>query len=520
MHTGFYKIIVAVVLLGTAGGGRATAQCMENIGHRYPTTFTQHGDTLVLGVTFGEEKMKINYSCQRQQDGSLVVIGTVAYAKTGETLPYVTVSSLWEIYPKNNFVPWEELAVTDSLGCFSFRRPALSQRMLAFWCAGYRPELFEEHWDTIAVSEHEYLMQRDVSQRFDTAAVSPEERDRLTKEYYEVFHSCPGCDEYAWLESEGLRCRIGRFQPSGTLGVHMLWPIDDRRSFYFNGMHYTNFYADRLFALSPEGVFASQSPSSGDLRDHLHISLIDGNEVSGFHALALDSTQGVLTGLRWAEGGWLYFRTERGGCYKLHVDMHPQTNCRMEDVEVSEAEYLAAKASFDQYNHARKQYDTPTVADTAAVLRYREKYNMSWWDPMGADSQEVEYFHLEGTDIDIVEIAIGDGCTTIITGDTAEMDACWLALSKEGVFAGYQVPLEVESPGYIYLYPLRPHPQPFSQGEGRGMQVAEKWVYQTTPAWFPYDGCFWGSDGWLYLEGRAGNHDRVVYHKVRMKGGE
>lgn len=510
MHTGFYKIIVAVVLLVAVGGGRAAAQCMENIGHRYPTTFTQHGDTLVLGVTFCEEGMKIDYTCQRQQDGSLVVSGTVAYAKTGETLPYVTVSSLWEIYPKNNFVPREELAVTDSLGRFSFRRPALSHRTLVFWCAGYRPELFEEHWDTIAVSEREYMAQRDVSQRFDTAAVTTEEHIRLMTEFYEVFHSWAGSQEYAWLESEGLRCRIGRFQPSGTLGVHMLWPIDDRRSFYFNGMHYTNFYADRLFALSPEGVFASQSPSSGDLRDHLHISLIDGNEVSGFHDLALDSTQGFLTGLRWAEGGWLYFRTERGGCYKLHVDMHPQTNCRLEDVEIGEAEYLAAKASFDQYNHARKQYDTPTAADTAAVLRYREKYNMSWWDPMGADSQDVEYSHLEGTDIDIFLVAIGDGCTTIITGDTAEMNSCWLALSKEGVFAGYQVPLELESPGYIYLYPL----------SADRRSVKQSLVYQTTPAWFPYDGCFWGSDGWLYLEGRAGNHDRVVYHKVRLKGGE
>jgi hypothetical protein len=126
---------------------------------------------------------------------------------------------------------------------------------------------------------------------------------------------------------------------------------------------------------------------------------------------------------------------------------------------------------------------------------------------MGADSQEVEYFHLEGTDIDIVEIPIGDYCCTFITGDTAEMNACWLALSKEGVFAGYQVPLEVESPGYIYLYPL---------GADR-RSVKRSFVYQTTPAWFPYDGCFWGCDGWLYLEGRTGNHDRVVYHKVRLK---
>lgn len=508
---------MVVLLMWAFGGGRAAAQCMENIGHRYPTTFTQHGDTLVLGVTFGEEGMKIDYTSQRQQDGSIVVSGMVTAAKTGETLPYVTVSSLWEIYPKNNFVPREELAVTDSLGCFSFRRPALSHRTLAFWCAGYRPELFEEHWDTIAVSEHEYLMQRDVSQRFDTSAVSPEESALLQTEYYEVFHSWPESDEYAWMESEGLLCRIGHFQPSGTLGVHLLWPIDDRRSFYFNGMHYTYFDADRLFALSPEGVFASQSPSSGDLRDHLHISLIDGYEVSGFHDLALDSTQGFLVGLRWAEGGWLYFRTERGGCYKLHVDMHPQTNCRMEDVEVGEAEYLAAKADFAQYNHACIQH-APTAADSAAVLRYKKKSNITWWDPMGADSQDVEYSHLEGTDIDIFLVAIGDGCTTIITGDTAEMNSCWMALSKEGVFAGYQVPLELESPGYIYLYPLRPHPQPLFQGEGRGMQVAEKWVYQTTPAWFPYDGCFWGSDGWLYLEGRTGNHDRVVYHKVRLKG--
>lgn len=509
MHTGFYKIIVAVVLLVAVGGGRAAAQCMENIGHRYPTTFTLHGDTLVQGVTFCEEKMKINYSCQRQQDGSIVVSGMVTAAKTGEALPYVTVSSLYEIYHGKCFLPWEELAVTDDFGLFSFRRPALSHRTLAFCMAGFRPELFEEHWDTIAVSEREYMAQRDVSQRFDTAAVGPEERAALMKDYYEVFHSFPEGEEYAWQESEGLRCRIGRFQPSGTLGVHMLWPIDDRRSFYFNGMLYTSFYADRLFALSPEGVFASQSPSSGDLRDHLHISLIDGYEVPEFHDLALDSTLGVLTGLRWAEGGWLYFRTDRGGCYKLHVDMHPQTNCRMEDVEVSEAEYLAAKASFDQYNHARKQYDTPTAADTAAVLRYREKYNMSWWDPMGVDSQEVEYFHLEGTDIDIVEIPIGDYCCTFITGDTAEMNACWLTLSKEGVFAGYQVPLEVESPGYIYLYPL----------SADRRSVKQSLVYQTTPAWFPYDGCFWGSDGWLYLEGRTGNHDRVVYHKVRLKGG-
>ena len=510
MRTNLFAIIVMAILTGAVGGGRAAAQCMENIGHRYPTTFTQHGDTLVLGVTFGEEKMKINYSCQRQQDGSIVVSGTVTFAKTGEALPYVTVSSLYEIYGEKCFLPWEELAVTDSLGRFAFRRPALSQRTLAFYMAGLRPELFEEHWDTIAVSEREYMAQRDVSQRFDTTAVTTEEHILLKNKHCEVFHSWPESQEYAWLESEGLRCRIGRFQPSGMLGVHMLWPIDDRRSFYFNGMPYTNFDADRLFALSPEGVFASQSPSSGDLRDHLHISLIDGYEVSGFRDLALDSTQGALTGLRWAEGGWLYFRTERGGCYKLHVDMHPQTNCRLEDVEIGEAEYLAAKASFDQYNHARKQYDTPTAADTAAVLRFREKYNMSWWDPMGADSQEVEYFHLEGSDIDIVEIAIGVGCTTIITGDTAEMNACWMALSKEGVFAGYQVPLEVESPGYIYLYPL----------SADRRSVKQSHVYQTTPAWFPYGGCFWGSDGWLYLEGRTGNHDRVVYHKVRLKGGE
>ena len=499
--------MVMVLLFGAFGGSRAAAQCMENIGHRYPTTFTMHGDTLVLGITFGEEGMKIDYTCQRQQDGSLVVSGTVAYAKTGEALPYVTVSSLFEINDEKTFVPWVELAVTDSLGHFSFRRPALSQRTLAFCMAGFRPELFEEHWDTIAVSEREYMAQRDVSQRFDTTAVSPEELDRLTKEYYEVFHSCPGCDEYAWLESEGLRCRIGRFLPSGTLGVHMLWPIDDLRSFYFNGMLYTKFDADRLFALSPEGIFASQSPSSGDFRDHLHISLIDGYEVSGFHDLALNSTQGFLVGMRWAEGGWLYFRTERGGCYKLHVDMHPQTNCRQEDMEVGEAEYLAAKASFDQYNHARKQYDTPTAADSAAVLRYQKKNNMSWWDPLGVDSQDVEYSHLEGTNIDIFLVAIGDGCTTIITGDTAEMDACWMALSKEGVFAGYQVPLEVESPGYIYLYPL----------SADRRSVKQSLVYHTIPAWFPYDGCFWGGEGWLYLEGRTGNHDRVVYHMLRLK---
>lgn len=498
---------MVVLLMWTFGGSRAAAQCMENIGHRYPTTFTMHGDTLVQGITLGEEGMKIDYTCQRQQDGSLVVSGMVTYAKTGEALPYVTVSSLWEIYPKNNFVPREVLAVTDSLGRFSFRRPALSQRTLAFCTAGFRPELFEEHWDTIAVSEREYLMQRDVSQRFDTAAVTTEEHILLMTEFYEVFHSCPGSQEYAWLESEGLRCRIGRFQPSGTLGVHLLWPIDDLRSFYINGMLYTNFYADRLFALSPEGVFASQSPSSGDLRDHLHISLIDGYEVSGFHDLALDSTQGFLVGLRWAEGGWLYFRTERGGCYKLHVDMHPQTNCRLEDVEVSEAEYLAAKASFDQYNHARKQYDTPTAADSAAVLRYQKKNNMSWWDPLGMDSQDVEYFHLEGTDIDIVEVAIGDGCTTFMPGDTAEMWTCLMALSHEGVFAGCWVEVAEDSPGYIHLYLL----------SADRRSVRQSLVYQTTPAWFPYGELFWSRDGWLYVEGRAGTHDRVVYHKLRLR---
>lgn len=497
---------MVVLLMWAFGGSRAAAQCMENIGHRYPTTFTMHGDTLVLGVTLGEEGMKIDYTCQRLQDGSLVVSGMVAYAKTGEALPYVTVSSLYEIYGEKCFLPWEELSVTDNFGLFSFRRPALSHRTLAFCTAGFRPELFEEHWDTIAVSEREYMAQRDVSQRFDTAAVGPEERDRLTKEYYEVFHSWPGSQEYAWLESEGLRCRIGRFQPSGTLGVHLLWPIDDRRSFYFNGMLYTKFDADRLFALSPEGVFASQSPSSGDLRDHLHISLIDGYEVSGFHDLALDSTQGFLVGLRWAEGGWLYFRTERGGCYKLHVDMHPQTNCRLEDVEVSESEFLAAKADFAKYNHACIQH-APTAADSAAVLRYKKKSNITWWDPLGADSQDVEYFHLEGTDIDIVEVAIGDGCTTFMPGDTAEMWICLMALSHEGVFAGCWVQEEVDSPGYIYLYPL----------SADRRSVRQSLVYQTTPAWFPYGELFWSRDGWLYVEGRAGTHDRVVYHKLRLR---
>lgn len=498
---------MVVLLMWAFVGSRVAAQCMENIGHRYPTTFTMHGDTLVLGITFCEEEMKINYTCQRQQDGSIVVIGMVTAAKTGEILPYVTVSSLYEIYGEECFLPWEELAVTDGLGLFSFRRPALSHRTLAFCYAGFRPELFEEHWDTIAVSEREYMAQRDVSQRFDTAAVTTEEHIRLMTEFYEVFHSWPGSQEYAWLESEGLRCRIGRFQPSGTLGVHMLWPIDDRRSFYFNGMYYTNFYADRLFALSPEGVFASQSPSSGDVRDHLHISLIDGYEVSGFQDLALDSTQGFLTGLRWAEGGWLYFRTERGGCYKLHVDMHPQTNCRMEDVEIGEAEYLAAKASFDQYNHARKQYDTPTAADSAAVLRYQKKNNMSWWDPLGMDSQDVEYFHLEGTDIDIVEVAIGDYCCTFMSGDTMEMQTCLMALSHEGVFAGCGVHEEVDSPGYIYLYLL----------SADRRSVRQSFVYQTTPAWFPYGELFWSRDGWFYVEGRAGTHDRVVYHKLRLR---
>ena len=497
---------MVVLLMWAFGGSRAAAQCMENIGHRYPTTFTLRGDTLVQGITLGEEGMKIDYTCQRQQDGSIMVRGMVTAAKTGEALPYVTVSSLYEIYGEKCFLPWEELAVTDNSGLFSFRRPALSHRTLAFCYAGYRPELFEEHWDTIAVSEHEYLMQRDVSQRFDTTAVGPEERDRLTKEYYEVFHSWAGSQEYAWLESEGLRCRIGRFQPSGTLGVHLLWPIDDRRSFYFNGMLYTNFYADRLFALSPEGVFASQSPSSGDLRDHLHISLIDGYEVSGFHDLALDSTQGFLVGLRWAEGGWLYFRTERGGCYKVHVDMHPRTNCRLEDVEVSEAEYLAAKADFAKYNHACIQH-APTAADSAAVLRYKKKSNITWWDPLGADSQDVEYFHLEGTDIDIVEVAIGDGCTTFMPGDTAEMWICLMALSHEGVFAGCWVQEEVDSPGYIYLYLL----------SADRRSVRQSLVYQTTPAWFPYGELFWSRDGWLYVEGRAGTHDRVVYHKLRLR---
>lgn len=497
---------MVVLLMWTFGGSHAAAQCMENIGHRFPTTFTMHGDTLVLGITFGEEGMKIDYTCQRQQDGSLVVSGSVAYAKTGEALPYVTVSSLFELYDEETFVPWVELAETDSLGHFSFRRPALSHRTLAFCTAGFRPELFEEHWDTIAVSEREYLMQRDVSQRFDTAAVGPEERDRLTKEYYEVFHSCPGCDEYAWLESEGLRCRIGRFLPSGTLGVHMLWPIDDRRSFYFNGMLYTYFDADRLFALSPEGVFASQTPSSGDFRDHLHISLIDGYEVSGFHDLALDSTQGFLVGLRWAEGGWLYFRTERGGCYKVHVDMHPKTNCQLEDVEIGEAEFLAAKADFAKYNYVRTQH-APTVDDSAAVLRYKKKSNITWWDPLGADSQDVEYFHLEGTDIDIVEVAIGDFCCTFMPGDTTEMQTCLMALSHEGVFAGCWVQVEEDSPGYIYLYPL----------SADRRSVRQSLVYQTTLAWFPYGELFWSRDGWLYVEGRAGTHDRVVYHKLRLR---
>lgn len=51
-----------VAMMTVAAMGTVQAQCMENVWHRYPTTFTQHGDTLVQGVTLGEETMKINYS--------------------------------------------------------------------------------------------------------------------------------------------------------------------------------------------------------------------------------------------------------------------------------------------------------------------------------------------------------------------------------------------------------------------------------------------------------------------------
>lgn len=146
----------------------------------------------------------------------------------------------------------------------------------------------------------------------------------MQTEYYEVFHSWPESDEYAWMESEGLLCRIGRFQPSGTLGVHILWPI-------------------------------------------------------------------------------------------------------------------------------------------------------------------------------------GDGCCTFMNGDTTEMDACWMALSNDGIFAGVWTPMDVESPGYIHLYVL----------DDDRRSVKRRLLYQTTPEWFPYGEFFWSRDGWLYLEGRVENHDRVVYHKVR-----
>lgn len=498
--------LVATFLM-VACGGRAAAQCMVPIGDRYSTTFTQQGDTVVLGVTLDERPLNIDFHCRRHKDGSLTVSGTVTDTQTKEELPYVYVSEVYEIYGEKKFMLSTQVAVTDGRGRFSFRRPALSHRTLAFHSLGYQPALFEEHWDTIAVSEREYLSLRDVSQRFDTAAVSREEHAELMMKHYEVFHAWPESQEYAWIESEGLQGDIGRFQPSGTLAVHVKWPVVDLRCIYLNGMLYTGLPADRLFTLSPEGLLATETPTSGNGHDNLHITLVDGYELQGFHMLELDSTLGVLTDLRWAKGGWLHFRTSSGRCYKLHVDMHPRSNCKLEDVEISEAEYTAAKAEWKRRNYTRTQH-APTATDSATVRRYEERLG-SPWDLLGEDSQDVEFYHIDGTDIDIAEIAIGDGCCTFISGDTTEMQACRLALSHDGVFVGMQKPSDEDAPGYLYLFPL---------GKDRH-SVKRTLIYQTTPEWFPtpYNDCFWGRDGWLYVEGSVGNFEKAVYHKVKLK---
>lgn len=322
------------------------------------------------------------------------------------------------------------------------------------------------------------------NQRFDTIVVSAAERDSLRGQYWIHRQKVELCDcDWSQVRSK-TDIKVGRFMPSGTLAMRIVDSVDE---FHFNGMVYTNIPAGGEYALSQEGLFASEVQKDG--RTVLYVGLVDGFEWHKTVAIELDNTIAYADGLRWGEGGWLYFRG-RDGYHKFHSDLQPRSNCRLEDMEISEAEYSAAKHCDVMFEQRQ-----PTAADTAQLewLAKDVRYGPLVWD---------DHEFLRAGKLDLLSFTMGDYYGISLLGDTTVMDFVYM-LSYDSLFAGFSPEVATEIPMFVYMYRLLP--------DGHVSPAA---VYQTTPAWVPLEG-FWGDDGYLYVSGVEPYTLSSTYHKVR-----
>lgn len=354
--------------------------------------------------------------------------------------------------------------------------------------------------DYVRVSKAEFERHRHrYNQVFDTNAFKPEERLQIIEEYYNAILS----DQEKSLFNQGaLTIQVGRFFPSAIKGVYIQHPTDGHSRMYLNDMLYTYIPCD-TYALSRDGLLATGYYDLDSLQGKLTIVSLQGWEMASLSPLNLSFTP---FDFNWVTDEWLYFR---GGYdyYKIRVTPPAhRENCLMDDIEISHQEYLAAQTHAKRYNIDR--YDrAPNAADTAAVRQFAGSDNILFTIVL----EEITSGQFGEGGPSFVEMAAGDNCCTRLLGDTTDMQACGMALSRHHFLAGLNVEWgagPAETPAFIYIYPYPTDSR----------HVGAPYVYQTTPRWSPSH-FFWGEDDWLFVEGWTPQTQQSCYHKVRLPSG-
>lgn len=351
--------------------------------------------------------------------------------------------------------------------------------------------------DYTRVSKAEFERHRNrYNQIFDTNAFSPEERLQIIGKYYETVLT----DQEKILFAQGaLTIQVGRFFPSSIKGVYVQHPTDGHSRMYLNDMLYNNIPCD-VYTLSRDGLLATGYYNLDSLQGHLTIVSLQGWEIASLSPINLSFTP---YDFNWVSDEWLYFR---GGYdyYKIRIipPAHRE-NCMMEDVAISQQEFLEAQSHAKRYNLDR--YDRqPTAADTAAVRQYAAGDNILYTILL----EEIYTGQFGEGGPSFIEITGGDYCCTRLLGDTTCMEACHMMLSRNHLIAGINYQWGApDDPTFIYIYPY----------PADSRHVGAPNIYQTTPAWNTSGSVFfWGEDGWLYVEGWIPHTEQKSYHKVRL----
>lgn len=356
--------------------------------------------------------------------------------------------------------------------------------------------------EIVRVTQAEYDSHRNqYIQLFDTTAISAAERQQTIEKYYSI---ALDDEEKGYYNQGDLQIQVGRFSPSGVKGVYINHPLDGFRRMYINDKIYdTPLYCDN-YNFFRNGLFAGGYYKEDSLQGSLYVYSVQGWDILNVTYVPVPQTP---FGFKWTSDGWLYFR---GGYdyYKIHVtNPTHRENCLMNDMEISQQEFLAAQTHSKRYNIDR--YDRiPTAADTAATRQYAAGDDILY--TILLDEIYIGQFGEGGTSF--IEITGGDHCCTRLLGDTTCMEACHMMLSRDHHLAGINYQWGTpEEPTYIYIYPY----------PADSRHVGSPYIYQTTPAWNTSGSVFfWGEDGWLYVEGWDCRTHKSLYHKVRLPSGK